>query len=152
MGKHMPLKYVSLDADFLSGTTGRVGLCLVCLSHSLHSMSTVLSILLWPLVVYHELIQRMYTRLEPVLMKLDYSMKAETLHHKHEKKSKDPPSLWLFLVLYSSGGALEKRTIGDHICQHRVVKGCRGVGEKRWKLKGYGESNCVLPGDPENST
>ncbi|KFP74881.1 Protein FAM134A, partial [Acanthisitta chloris] len=46
----------------------------------------LLSILLWPLVVYHELIQRMYTRLEPVLMKLDYSMKAETLHHKHEKK------------------------------------------------------------------
>lgn len=57
-----------------------------------HPLSTVLSILLWPLVVYHELIQRMYTRLEPVLMKLDYSMKAETLHHKHEKKSKDPPS------------------------------------------------------------
>uniref|UniRef100_A0A8C6JR80 RETREG1-3/ARL6IP-like N-terminal reticulon-homology domain-containing protein n=1 Tax=Melopsittacus undulatus TaxID=13146 RepID=A0A8C6JR80_MELUD len=48
----------------------------------------LLSILLWPLVVYHELIQRMYTRLEPVLMKLDYSMKAETLHHKHEKKKR----------------------------------------------------------------
>lgn len=50
----------------------------------------VLSILLWPLVVYHELIQRMYTRLEPLLMQLDYSMKAEadTLHHKHDKRSK----------------------------------------------------------------
>ncbi|KAK2525949.1 Fam134a, partial [Columba guinea] len=48
----------------------------------------LLSILLWPLVVYHELIQRMYTRLEPILMKLDYSMKAETLHHKHEKKKR----------------------------------------------------------------
>lgn len=58
-----------------------------------HAVFIVLSILLWPLVVYHELIQRMYTRLEPILMKLDYSMKAETLHHKHEKKSKDPPSL-----------------------------------------------------------
>lgn len=53
----------------------------------------VLSILLWPLVVYHELIQRMYTRLEPVLMKLDYSMKAETLHLKHEKRSKALPFL-----------------------------------------------------------
>ncbi|XP_025047302.1 reticulophagy regulator 2 [Alligator sinensis] len=52
----------------------------------------LLSILLWPLVVYHELIQRMYTRLEPVLMKLDYSMKAETLHHKHEKKRRQGKS------------------------------------------------------------
>lgn len=66
--------------------------CACCVSHSLHPLSPVLSILLWPLVVYHELIQKMYTRLEPVLMKLDYSMKAETLHHKHEKKSKDLPS------------------------------------------------------------
>lgn len=92
MGNPIPLKCVSLE-DFLSGTTGRVRFCLICPSQSLHSISTVLSILLWPLVVYHELIQRMYTRLEPVLMKLDYSMKAETLHHKHEKKSKEPPSL-----------------------------------------------------------
>ncbi|XP_029460874.1 reticulophagy regulator 2 [Rhinatrema bivittatum] len=49
----------------------------------------LLSVLLWPLVVYHELIQRMYTGLEPILMKLDYSMKGEeTLHHKHEKRNK----------------------------------------------------------------
>ncbi|XP_043360698.1 reticulophagy regulator 2 isoform X1 [Dermochelys coriacea] len=53
---------------------------------------SVLSILLWPLVVYHELIQRMYTRLEPVLMKLDYSMKAETLHLKHEKRKRQGKS------------------------------------------------------------
>lgn len=52
----------------------------------------LLSILLWPLVVYHELIQRMYTRLEPVLMKLDYSMKAETLHLKHEKRKRQGKS------------------------------------------------------------
>ena len=53
----------------------------------------MLSILLWPLVVYHELIQRMYTRLEPLLMQLDYSMKAEAdaLHHKHDKRSKGIP-------------------------------------------------------------
>lgn len=32
----------------------------------------------------------MYTRLEPLLMQLDYSMKAEAdaLHHKHDKRSK----------------------------------------------------------------
>ncbi|MEQ2161937.1 hypothetical protein GOODEAATRI_014839 [Goodea atripinnis] len=46
-----------------------------------------LSVLLWPLVVYHELIQRMYTGLEPILMKLDYSMKADTEHRKHDKRS-----------------------------------------------------------------
>nr|XP_023695872.1 reticulophagy regulator 2 [Paramormyrops kingsleyae] len=46
----------------------------------------LLSVLLWPLVVYHELIQKMYTGLEPVLMKLDYSMKGEERHHKHDKR------------------------------------------------------------------
>ncbi|KAM9766748.1 reticulophagy regulator 2 isoform 2-T2 [Menidia menidia] len=46
----------------------------------------VLSVLLWPLVVYHELIQRMYTGLEPILMKLDYSMKGETEHRHHDKR------------------------------------------------------------------
>ncbi|XP_018581678.2 reticulophagy regulator 2-like [Scleropages formosus] len=46
----------------------------------------LLSVLLWPLVVYHELIQKMYTGLEPILMKLDYSMKGDTQHRKHEKK------------------------------------------------------------------
>lgn len=51
-------------------------------------ISLVLSVLLWPLVVYHELIQRMYTGLEPILMKLDYSMKGDTEHRKHDKRSK----------------------------------------------------------------
>lgn len=52
------------------------------------SIYLVLSVLLWPLVVYHELIQRMYTGLEPILMKLDYSMKGDTEHRKHDKRSK----------------------------------------------------------------
>ncbi|XP_077129267.1 reticulophagy regulator 2 isoform X2 [Ranitomeya variabilis] len=46
----------------------------------------LLSVLLWPLVVYRELIQRMYTALEPVLMKLDYSMKGEDLPRSHKKR------------------------------------------------------------------
>ncbi|XP_061082270.1 reticulophagy regulator 2-like [Conger conger] len=46
----------------------------------------LLSVLLWPLVVYNELIQKMYTGLEPILMKLDYSMKGDTQHHKHDKR------------------------------------------------------------------
>ncbi|XP_067890796.1 reticulophagy regulator 2 [Heterodontus francisci] len=48
----------------------------------------ILSLLLWPLVVYHELIQKMYTRLEPVLMKLDYSMKGGTQHRQRDRKKK----------------------------------------------------------------
>ncbi|XP_066517878.1 reticulophagy regulator 2 [Hoplias malabaricus] len=46
----------------------------------------LLSVLLWPLVVYHELIQKMYTGLEPILMKLDYSMKGDTQLRKHDKR------------------------------------------------------------------
>lgn len=46
----------------------------------------LLSVLLWPLVVYRELIQRMYTALEPILMKLDYSMKGEDLPRSHKKR------------------------------------------------------------------
>ncbi|XP_057675252.1 reticulophagy regulator 2 [Corythoichthys intestinalis] len=45
-----------------------------------------LSVILWPLVVYHELIQRMYTGLEPIMMKLDYSMKGDTERRKHDKR------------------------------------------------------------------
>ncbi|XP_043931166.1 reticulophagy regulator 2 [Protopterus annectens] len=52
------------------------------------SYIVLLSVLLWPLVVYHELIQKMYNGLEPILMKLDYSMKGERQHRKHEKKKK----------------------------------------------------------------
>ncbi|XP_056392766.1 reticulophagy regulator 2 [Hyla sarda] len=52
----------------------------------------LLSVLLWPLVVYRELIQKMYTALEPVLMKLDYSMKGEDLprSHKIRQTKKEP--------------------------------------------------------------
>ncbi|XP_053327729.1 reticulophagy regulator 2 [Spea bombifrons] len=46
----------------------------------------LLSVLLWPLVVYRELIQRMYTALEPVLMKLEYSMKGEAMPRSHKKR------------------------------------------------------------------
>ncbi|KAG5851760.1 hypothetical protein ANANG_G00055170 [Anguilla anguilla] len=46
----------------------------------------LLSVLVWPLVVYHELIQKMYTGLEPILMKLDYSMKGDTQPHKKKVK------------------------------------------------------------------
>ncbi|XP_056114654.1 reticulophagy regulator 2 isoform X2 [Rhinichthys klamathensis goyatoka] len=46
----------------------------------------LLSVLLWPLVVYHELIQKMYTGLEPILMKLDYSMKGDTQCRKYDKR------------------------------------------------------------------
>lgn len=79
-------------------------------------VSPVLSILLWPLVVYHELIQRMYTRLEPVLMKLDYSMKAETLHHKHEKKSEALASPPTGQPRGRAGGHIHAYKMSDGLC------------------------------------
>ncbi|XP_069472976.1 reticulophagy regulator 2 [Ambystoma mexicanum] len=72
--------------------------CACCLSLSvvghyvpgiMISYIILLSVLLWPLVVYRELIQKLYTGLEPILMKLDYTMKGETQHHKHEKRKKE---------------------------------------------------------------
>ncbi|MEE6488921.1 hypothetical protein FKM82_015438 [Ascaphus truei] len=50
------------------------------------SYIVLLSVLLWPLVVYRELIQKMYTALEPLLMKLDYNMKEEELPRVHKKR------------------------------------------------------------------
>jgi hypothetical protein len=61
-----------------------------------------LSVLVWPLVVYHELIQRMYTGLEPILMKLDYSMKGDTQHHKHDKRSEFTVCVFVFGVCVPS--------------------------------------------------
>lgn len=75
----MHLQHLAL---ILVKNKGGVTLSVFCLCSCL-----VLSVLLWPLVVYHELIQRMYTGLEPILMKLDYSMKGDTEHRKHDKRS-----------------------------------------------------------------
>lgn len=64
-------------------------------------------------------------------MKLDYSMKAETLHHKHEKKSKHSPSSWL-------QGEAQGKSMWK---QYAAVM---EQGE-RLKLEGLGEKNWACP-------
>lgn len=38
---------------------------------------TVMSVLLWPCLQYHNLLKKIYMKFEPVFMKLDYSMKVK---------------------------------------------------------------------------
>ena len=42
---------------------------------------SVTSILIWPSVQYHNILQKMYLKFEPVFMKLDYSMKSKSKWH-----------------------------------------------------------------------
>ncbi|RXN02741.1 protein FAM134A [Labeo rohita] len=86
---------ITPDARLLSSTSLRplfllsvslIGLTLLERWKDKLPQITVLSVLLWPLVVYHELIQKMYTGLEPILMKLDYSMKGDTQRRKYDKR------------------------------------------------------------------
>uniref|UniRef100_A0A8C4QZF8 RETREG1-3/ARL6IP-like N-terminal reticulon-homology domain-containing protein n=1 Tax=Eptatretus burgeri TaxID=7764 RepID=A0A8C4QZF8_EPTBU len=65
----------------------------------------VLSVLLWPMVVYHELMQKMYTRIEPVLMKLDYSMRGQSLSQSHR--------LRLRVFKHEGGGSADTDTDSD---------------------------------------
>uniref|UniRef100_UPI00358F02DD reticulophagy regulator 2-like n=1 Tax=Myxine glutinosa TaxID=7769 RepID=UPI00358F02DD len=65
----------------------------------------VLSVLLWPMVVYHELMQKMYTRIEPVLMKLDYSMRGQGLSQSHRRR--------LRVSEHEGGGSADTDTDSD---------------------------------------
>lgn len=53
------------------------------------SYITVISIMLWPCVMYHKLIQRFYLQCEPVFMKLDYSLKLKSKWSFKGKKSRN---------------------------------------------------------------
>ncbi|NWX14620.1 RETR3 regulator, partial [Aegotheles bennettii] len=46
----------------------------------------LLSILLWPLAVYHRLGQRMYVKLEPALQRLDFSVRGYMISKQREKQ------------------------------------------------------------------
>lgn len=45
----------------------------------------VMSLLLWPAVEYHQLMQQLYTKLEPFLMRLDYRMKMKNWRSKKDR-------------------------------------------------------------------
>lgn len=46
----------------------------------------MLFVLLWPLAVYHRLGQRMYLRLEPVLQRLDFSVRGYMIARQRERQ------------------------------------------------------------------
>lgn len=59
-----------------------VFVCLAVVGHYLPGVMIlyvlVMGILLWPAVEYHSLLQKFYTKLEPVFMRLDYRMKIRS--------------------------------------------------------------------------
>ncbi|XP_063421257.1 reticulophagy regulator 3-like [Mytilus trossulus] len=52
------------------------------------SYITVISLMLWPCVLYHNLLQRFYLKFEPLFMKLDYSLKLKSKWSFKGKKSR----------------------------------------------------------------
>lgn len=56
------------------------------------SYVTVISIMLWPCVLYHNLLQRFYLKFEPVFMKLDYTLKLKSKWKFKGKKSRNNDS------------------------------------------------------------
>ncbi|CAH1789188.1 unnamed protein product, partial [Owenia fusiformis] len=53
------------------------------------SYITVMSLLLWPCMVYHNILQRAYVKIEPFMMQLEYSLKIKrTRSKKSKRKSK----------------------------------------------------------------
>lgn len=46
----------------------------------------MLLVLLWPLAVYHRLGQRVYLRLEPVLQRLDFSVRGYMIARQRERQ------------------------------------------------------------------
>lgn len=46
----------------------------------------MLVVLLWPLAVYHRLGQRLYLRLEPVLQRLDFSVRGYMVARQRERQ------------------------------------------------------------------
>ncbi|XP_062988208.1 reticulophagy regulator 3 isoform X2 [Elgaria multicarinata webbii] len=55
----------------------------VCLAYL-----TMLSLLLWPLAVYHRLGQRLYTKLEPAVQRLDFSVRGYMMSKHKERQSR----------------------------------------------------------------
>lgn len=67
-----------------------VFVCLAVIGHYLPGVMIlyvlVMGILLWPAVEYHSLLQKFYTKLEPIFMRLDYRMKIRSWTSNKAKK------------------------------------------------------------------
>uniref|UniRef100_A0ACB8EUI0 Reticulophagy regulator 3 n=2 Tax=Sphaerodactylus townsendi TaxID=933632 RepID=A0ACB8EUI0_9SAUR len=80
--RHNPGKFCLLACSFLTflAVVGQYipGVCLAYL--------TMLSFLLWPLAVYHHLGQHLYTKLEPALQRLDFSVRGYMMVKQRERQ------------------------------------------------------------------
>ncbi|XP_054848747.1 reticulophagy regulator 3 [Eublepharis macularius] len=80
--RHNPGKFCLLACSVLTflAVLGQYipGVCLAYL--------TMLTFLLWPLAVYHHLGQRLYTKLEPALQRLDFSVRGYMMSKQKERK------------------------------------------------------------------
>ncbi|XP_041121446.1 reticulophagy regulator 3-like [Polyodon spathula] len=85
--QHNPGKFCLLVCGFLmfSAGLGR------CVPGFLLSYFILLSVLLWPLAVYHRVGQRIHTRLEPALLRLDFSVRGYMMSKRKERQMHRKP-------------------------------------------------------------
>ncbi|XP_078573405.1 reticulophagy regulator 3-like isoform X1 [Branchiostoma floridae x Branchiostoma japonicum] len=72
MKKNSPGKFTAL----VCVSCGAMALVGIYIPGVMIAYIIVMSLLLWPCVEYHRVIQRIYNRFEPLMMQLDYSMKT----------------------------------------------------------------------------
>lgn len=66
-------------------------------SHHSFSLLSVVTVMMWPLAVYHRLWDRVYVRLKPALQRLDFSVRGYMMSKQRERQCKCPgePSVHL---------------------------------------------------------
>ncbi|XP_076464934.1 uncharacterized protein LOC143296751 [Babylonia areolata] len=67
--------------------------------------TTVMSLMIWPSLVYHNLLKRAYLRMEPAFMWLDYQLKNKCRFHFGAGKTARPTGLSTAAVSVSGGSA-----------------------------------------------
>lgn len=65
----------------------------------------VMSLMIWPSLVYHNLLKRAYLRMEPAFMWLDYQLKNKCRFHFGDRKTNRPSGLSTAAVSVSGGAA-----------------------------------------------
>ncbi|XP_033911611.3 reticulophagy regulator 3 [Acipenser ruthenus] len=85
--QHNPGKFCLLVCGFFTFLAG-LGRCI---PGFLLSYLILLSVLLWPLAVYHSLGQRIRNRLEPALLRLDFSVRGYMMSKQKERQMRRKP-------------------------------------------------------------
>ncbi|XP_033913324.1 reticulophagy regulator 3-like [Acipenser ruthenus] len=85
--QHNPGKFCLLVCGFFMFFAG-LGRCV---PGFLLSYFILLSVLLWPLAVYHRVGQRIHARLEPALLRLDFSVRGYMMSKRKERQMRGKP-------------------------------------------------------------